>query len=92
MTDVIIDHSAIAEFLRSEEVRLDLRERAERVTAEAARRVRTLGHEPKGLAEHVARAMDHEPGTDEHGAYEDVSWRLGKAADGGESRGHFLIL
>ena len=87
---VQVDQAAIRELERSEAIRADLRKRAERVTRSAARRARDAGHHTKGLGEHLAAAMDHEPGTDELGAYEDVSWRHGTGA-GEEWRGHFLI-
>ena len=88
MTRVEVDQPAIRELERSLAVRADLEHRAERVTRSAARRARGVGH---GAAEHWAQAMDHEAGVDEQGPYEDVSWRLGKYTEHGDSFGHILL-
>lgn len=90
MSRVELNMGELHRLEHSEAVRADLTRRAERVTREAARRARTVGHHPHGAAEHWARAMDHEGGTDERGAYEDVSWRHGPGEN--ESwQGHFLL-
>lgn len=87
---VELDQAELRRLEHSEAVRADLRERAVRVTAEAARRAREVGKHPDGAAAHWADAMDHEAGTDERGAYEDVSWRHGTGPNE-EWRGHFLL-
>lgn len=87
---VELDLGELHRLERSEVVRADLRERADRVTREASRRALALAKHPNGAAAHWSRAMDHEAGTDERGAYEDVSWRHGTGEN--ESwQGHFLL-
>lgn len=83
MADVQVDLAAIRAFEASVEVRADLHARAVRVRSAAARRAGEVSRR-------WAAAMDSEAGTDELGAYEDVSWRHGTGANE-EWRGHFFL-
>lgn len=85
MTRVELNAAEMHRIEHSLEVRADLLHRAELVTAEASRRARDVSPS-------WAKTFDHEAGSDERGAYEDVSWRLtaGRGTGGGW-RGEFYL-